>query len=63
MKRNAIGNVNSSLCDLKEAKAKLDNAVSTVEKEENKQMIEDSLQALGESIEQVECTIKNYHEK
>lgn len=62
MKKNAIKNVQSSLSDLKDAKACLEQAVSTVEKSSNKQMIEGSLDAVCNSIKEVECTIKNYKE-
>ncbi|WP_024614098.1 hypothetical protein [Clostridium sp. Ade.TY] len=62
MKRNAIQNVRCSLDELKQAESMLNQATSTVEKTENKKMIEDSLCAVQDTIKKVECTISNYQE-
>ncbi|MGL5415594.1 MAG: hypothetical protein ACRDAU_08035 [Clostridium sp.] len=62
MQRNAIQNVNCSLGDLQDAKCSLEQALTTVEKPENKKMIQDSLNSVNESINCIECTIKNYKE-
>ncbi|MCR6514924.1 MAG: hypothetical protein ACRDCB_13135 [Clostridium sp.] len=63
MKKNAIQNVECSLSDLKEAKADLEQAVSTVEKASNKEMIQKSLDSVCNTIKDLECTINNYQEK
>ncbi|ENZ00460.1 hypothetical protein [Clostridium thermobutyricum] len=60
--KNAIENVNCSLNELNEAKASLEQALSTVEKPENKKLIQDSLNSVCESIECVQNTVKNYKE-
>lgn len=62
MQKNAIQNVHCSLDDLQEAKTSLQQALTTVEKPENKKMIQDSLTSVNESINCIECTIKNYKE-
>lgn len=62
MQKNAIQNVHCSLDDLQEAKTSLQQALTTVEKPENKKMIQDSLNSVNESINCIECTIKNYKE-
>ncbi|WP_297631675.1 hypothetical protein [uncultured Clostridium sp.] len=62
MQRNAIQNVHCSLDELQDAKCSLEQALNTVEKPENKKMIQDSLTAVNESINCIECTIKNYKE-
>ncbi|MGV3025299.1 hypothetical protein ACED96_06190 [Clostridium thermobutyricum] len=60
--KNAIENVNCSLNELNEAKASLEQALSTVEKPENKKLIQDSLNSVCESIECVQNAVKNYKE-
>ena len=60
--KNAIENVNCSLNELNEAKASLEQALSTVEKPENKKLIQDSLNSGCESIECVQNAVKNYKE-
>lgn len=60
--KNAIQNVNCSLQGLHEAKASLESALQSVEKPNNKQMIQDSLNSVCESIDCVQCTMKNYKE-
>ncbi|CUQ20959.1 hypothetical protein BH721_08650 [Clostridium baratii] len=62
MQNNAIENVKNSLDQLNQAKAKLQSAVGTVEKAENKNLIQNSLDSVANTIKQVESTISNYKE-
>ncbi|MGL4571528.1 MAG: hypothetical protein ACRCVJ_10715 [Clostridium sp.] len=62
MNNNAIENVKCSLDELNQAKAKLESAVGTVEKPENKKMIQSSLDSVCSTIKQVESTVNNYKE-
>ena len=62
MKNNAIENVKNSLDQLNQAKAKLQSAVGTVEKAENKNLIQNSLDSVCNTIKEVESTISNYKE-
>lgn len=62
MNNNAIENVKCSLDELNQAKAKLESAVGTVEKAENKKLIQNSLDSVCSTIKQVESTVNNYKE-
>lgn len=62
MQKNAIENVNCSLNELNDAKASLEQALSTVEKPENKKLIQESLDAVCKTIDCVKNTVKNYQE-
>lgn len=62
MKRNAIQNIRCSLDELKQAESMLNHAAITVEKSENKKMIEDSLCSVHDTIKKIENTISNYQE-
>lgn len=60
MKKNAVENVRCSLDQLKHAETDLNQACSTVEKQENRQLIENSLTSVRETIKNVESTLKQY---
>lgn len=62
MKNNAIENVKCSLDELNQAKSKLQAAIGTVEKAENKNLIQNSLDSVCNTIKEVESTISNYKE-
>lgn len=62
MKNNAIENVKCSLDELNQAKSKLQAAIGTVEKPENKNLIQNSLDSVANTIKEVESTISNYKE-
>ncbi|AIY83978.1 MAG: hypothetical protein KIB43_12635 [Clostridium baratii] len=62
MKNNAIENVKCSLDELNQAKSKLQAAIGTVEKPENKNLIQNSLDSVCNTIKEVESTINNYKE-
>ena len=62
MKNNAIENVKCSLDELNQAKSKLQAAIGTVEKAENKNLTQNSLDSVCNTIKEVESTISNYKE-
>ncbi|MDU1856063.1 MAG: hypothetical protein E6789_11320 [Clostridium baratii] len=62
MKNNAIENVKCSLDELNQDKSKLQAAIGTVEKPENKNLIQNSLDSVCNTIKEVESTISNYKE-
>lgn len=59
---NAKQNVESTINDLRTAKQRLQQALSTVEKEANRKNIESSLTAVETALSQVQNTISNYVE-
>ncbi|GIM27505.1 hypothetical protein CPJCM30710_01710 [Clostridium polyendosporum] len=55
-------NVESTINDLRSAKQRLQQALSTVEKEANKKNIQSSLTSVETALSQVQNTISNYVE-
>ncbi|TYR78713.1 hypothetical protein FZC66_18260 [Priestia megaterium] len=56
MQKNARGYVQDSCTSLNEAKACLQQALQTVEKDSNRERIEQSLQAVEHALEQCDAT-------
>lgn len=59
---DAKQNVESTINDLRTAKQRLQQALSTVEKEANRKNIESSLTAVETALSQAQNTISNYVE-
>ncbi|SHF02296.1 EscE/YscE/SsaE family type III secretion system needle protein co-chaperone [Clostridium fallax] len=60
--KNARQNVECTIEKLQTAKNDLKNALSTVEKDENRKNIQCSLEAVENALRQTENTINNYVE-
>ena len=60
--KNARQNVQCSIRDLECSKKHLEQALTTVEKDVNKQNIESSLCAVTEALDNAKSTIDNYYE-
>ncbi|WP_273320948.1 hypothetical protein [Vallitalea guaymasensis] len=60
--KNAIQHVHDVQSQLESAKNCLNQAISTVEKPENKKRIQDTLNAVNNALTSVNSTISNYQE-
>lgn len=60
--QSAIESVEGCLDELNKAKTKLDEAIQSAEKEQNKSLIQNSLKSVDQSINNVQYTINNYKE-
>lgn len=60
--KNARQNVESSIKDLECSKKHLEQALSTVEKDVNKEKIQSSLTAVTQALDSTKYTIENYYE-
>ncbi|GMQ62841.1 hypothetical protein [Vallitalea maricola] len=60
--KNAIQHVHDVQSQLESAKNGLNQAISTVEKPENKKRIQDTLNAVNNALTSVNNTISNYQE-
>lgn len=60
--KNAIEHVHDVQCKLQDAQSCLNQAISTVEKQANKQKIESTLQAVNQALTCCNDTISNYQE-
>lgn len=60
--KNARENVECSIKDLECSKRHLEQALSTVEKDVNKEKIQSSLNAVTSALDTAKCTIENYYE-
>ena len=62
MAKNAIENVKCCLDELNKAKTKLNEAVCSAEKQQNKSLIKNSIKSIDQCINSVQHTINNYTE-
>lgn len=62
IKKNARERVESTLCNLKQEKCSLEDALKTVEKSENKHAIENTLEAVEKACQCAQTTLNNYKE-